>query len=284
VFYLFLNTVGAEGSNLRCGGLEVSQLSLLHHLGGNERVGGCGRCGHGHVLGDGGGALHDGGGCHNDGGNDNGGLTDNGLCVLDVTCAHLSHVSDLSVDGGCLNDLLVYGLCVLDDSRDKHITLQDGLDLFDDGLSDDFLDDGCVDLLSAQSGVTGGRGEDNVLLDDGSTLDDRCADLGGELSLLDQSGLDLSLVHHLGDLTDIELLSLSVDNGLDLLLLNGVDSLLDDDILLDGLDDGGLSTSDAEAVSSDVGVRARAEGGGLLNVASAQSSVFDQRLGNISLA
>jgi len=49
-------------------------------------------------------------------------------------------------------------------------------------------------------------------------------------------------VHHLGDLLDIELLSLSVDNGLDLLLLDGVDSLVDDNVLLDGLNDGGLST------------------------------------------
>jgi len=160
----------------------------------------------------------------------------------DVGGAEFSDLSDLTVDGGCLYDLLIYGLCVLDDGGYKDITLQDGLDLVDDGLLDDLLYDGCVYDLGAEGGITLGGGEDNVLGDGGTTLDDGCSDLGGELSLLDDGGLDLSLVHHLGDLLDIELLALSVDDGLDLFLLNGVDSLLDDDVLLDGLDDGGLGS------------------------------------------
>jgi len=75
---------------------------------------------------------------------------------------------------------------------------------------------------------------------------------------LDESGLDLSLVHQLGDLLDIELFSLSVDNGLDFFLLYGVDVFVDDDILLDDLDlgrcgdDGGISNTSVRCKISGV--------------------------------
>jgi len=96
--------------------------------------------------------------------------------------------------------------------------------------------------LSSHGGIDLTRRSNDVLGDGGSSFDDGGSGLGGELSLLDDSRLDLSLVHHLSDLLDIELFSLSVDNGLDLLLHDGVDVFVDNCTLLDSLYDGGLST------------------------------------------
>jgi len=240
---IYLDTASAEGGGVVGGGLEVSELTLLDHLGGDERVGGGGRCRHGHVLNDG--LLYDGYNGGKDGGLSQDGSSGDGV-LADGACSELLNGSDLSVDGGCLHDLLVDGLGVLNHGGNENVTLQDGLDLFDDSLSDGLLDDGGVDDLGSEGGVSLDRGEDDVLLDGGGPLNDGSSDLSGEFSLLDLSGLDLSLVHHLGDLSDVELFSLSVDDGLDLLLHHGVDSLLDNDVLLDGLDDGGLSTDESE--------------------------------------
>jgi len=154
------------------------------------------------------------------------------------------HGGDASGHVWCLDDLLVDGLCVLDHGRLDDVTLQHGLDLFDDGLLDDFIDDGCVDDLRSQGGIDLTRWCDVVLGDGGTSLDDGLAALGWELALLDESGLDLSLVHQLCHLLDIELLALSVDDGLDLLLLYRVDVLVNDHILLDGLHDGGLGSDE----------------------------------------
>jgi len=175
--------------------------------------------------------------------------------------------SDLSVDGGGLDELLVNRLGVLDDSGLDDVTLEDGLDLLDDGLLDDLVDDGGVYNLSAEGGVDLTSGGDVVLGDGSGSLDDGLSGLGGKLSLLDDGGLDLSLVHHLGDLLDVELFSLSVDDRLNLLLHDGVDSLLDDDVLLDGLDDGGLRTDESERSSlSRLDVGGLAESKSLLRV------------------
>jgi len=153
---------------------------------------------------------------------------------------------DLTGHKRCLDDLLINGKSVLDDGALEDIALQDGLDLFNDSLSDDFIDNRCVDDLSAGSGVYLRARQDHVGSDGSTSFDDGLAALGRELTLFQDGGSDLSLVHHLSDLSDIELFALSVDNGLDLLLLHGVDVLVNDGILLDDLTDGGFRANKAE--------------------------------------
>jgi len=145
--------------------------------------------------------------------------------------AVLSGDDGLAVHLGSLHNLLIDGLCVLNHSRLDDIAFQNGLDLFDHSLLDDFVDNGCVYNLAAQSGVDFAAGGNIVFGDGRGSLDHDVAALSGELSLLNEGGLDLSLVHHLSHLLHIELLSFSVDDGLNLLLLYGVDSLVDNDLL-----------------------------------------------------
>lgn len=142
---------------------------------------------------------------------------------MDCRVSELSDWQLLLDQNGCLYDLLVYGLCLLDQCGHDDVLLEHGLDLLDHGLLDHFIHDGLVDDLGFEGGIDLDGGELDVLWDGCGLLYDDLADLGGELSGLDDGGGDLGLVESLGDLADLELLSLAVDDGLDLLLLDGVD-------------------------------------------------------------
>ncbi len=131
-------------------------------------------------------------------------------------------------DNGGFNDLLVDGLHLLDDVRLNHFPVDNGLDFMDDILVDGFLNDRSVDLGRMHRRQRGRSGVQLRLLDNLSGLFyNGSSHLSGELSVVDLSGLDFSLVERLSYLVDLSLFSFSVNDGLDHFLLYCLDLLLD---------------------------------------------------------
>jgi len=167
----------------------------------------------------------------------------------------------LAIDVGSFNNLLIDRHGRLNHLRYDDITLEDGLDLFDDALLDDLVDDRLVDHLSADGGIDN-LGRFDVVLGDGcSSHHDGFTSFGRKITMLDSCRLNLGLMQHLCHLLDVQLLSLTVDDRLDFFLLDRVDSLMDDHILLDDLMVDGLIAEDG--LAAQISQRLRGEGLGL---------------------
>jgi hypothetical protein len=135
-------------------------------------------------------------------------------------------------------------LDLFDNSGSDHITMENGLDFFDDSFLDSLLYDGLVNDLSSLGSVNIDHRLGSVEYWNCSSTGFDGSDLSGKHLLLNESGCDLSLMKMFSESLDLSLLSFSVDDGLDFLLFDGVEVLLNDDgthhlLYLDGCRDGG---------------------------------------------